>query len=102
MGPRLGLGLRLEPLVRLLLRRFLGDSVALLQAAHKLFLAAGYEGQVVVGKFAPLLLDRAMHLLPLAFHLFPIHDIAPPGWHCTRWSRVRRFTIFGDAAKLSI
>src|ERR1019366_506571 len=71
---RFVLGLRLQPLVRLLLRLFFLNAVALLQAAHKLVLASGHEFQVVVGEFAPLLPDHALHLLPLAFHLIPVHN----------------------------
>src|SRR5450756_320892 len=71
---RFVLGLRLQPLVRLLLRLFFLNAVALLQAAHKLVLASGHEFQVVVGELAPLLPDHALHLLPLTFHLIPVHN----------------------------
>src|ERR1039457_7256170 len=92
MRGRLGFGLSLQPLVRLLLRRFFLDAVTLLQAPHKLVLAPGHEFQVVVGEFAPLLPDRAMHLLPLAFYLIPVHDVLLYRWISTYPSRVPQST----------
>src|SRR5260370_42605938 len=68
-------GLSLQPLVRLLLGRLLRHTVALRQTAHKLLFAARYVFQVVVSEFAPLLLDRPFHLLPLTLHLIPVHDL---------------------------
>src|ERR1035441_4478361 len=97
VGADLGVGLSLQPLVSLFLRHFFRNAVALLQAAHKLFLASGHKCQVVVGELAPLLPGHALHLLPLPFHLIPIHVFrlalvlarACPEYRCARgWHKL--------------
>src|ERR1043165_9448935 len=62
-----------DPAIDLLLRLVLGDAVALLDAADELVLLAVDDGDVVLGQLAPLLLDLAGELLPIAFDTIPIH-----------------------------
>jgi len=62
--------------LHLLLSRFSGDSVALLDFSDELFLSAGNHVQVVVGQLPPLLLDLSRNLFPLAFNLIPVHTRA--------------------------
>src|ERR1044071_4669744 len=62
-----------DPAIDLLLRLVLGDAVALLDAANELVLLAVDDGDVVLGQLAPLLLDLAGELLPVAFNAIPIH-----------------------------
>src|SRR5262252_1368212 len=50
------------------------DPVALLDPADQLFTAAVDHVEVVIGKLAPLLLDTALHLLPVALHGVPVHE----------------------------
>src|SRR5262249_22009886 len=45
----------------------------LLELAGELVALAFQGGQVVVGEFAPLLLDLALDLFPIALHLVPVH-----------------------------
>lgn len=57
-------------LINLLLRRFLRDSVPLLQLSGELVALASDLLKIIVGQLAPLLLQLPRALLPLAFHLF--------------------------------
>jgi len=59
------------PIVDLILHQVLGMAVALLNLAFELFALAFYLGQIVVSELAPLFLDLAGELLPIAFNEFP-------------------------------
>src|SRR5215213_7807460 len=67
----------IDPAIDLLLRLVLGNAVALLDAADELVLLAVDDGDVVLGQLAPLLLDLAGELLPIAFNAIPIHLPSP-------------------------
>ena len=60
------------PIVDLILHLILGMAVALLDLAFELFALAFYLGQIVVSELAPLFLDLAGELLPIAFNEFPV------------------------------
>src|SRR5215813_6354677 len=62
-----------DPAVDLALGLVLGDAVALLDAPDELVLLAVDDGDVVLGKLAPLFLDLAGHLLPVPFNTIPVH-----------------------------
>src|SRR5436190_15825511 len=62
-----------DPAIDLLLRLVLGDAIALLDAADELVLLAVDDGKIVLGQLAPLLLDLAGDLLPVAFNAIPVH-----------------------------
>src|SRR3954451_5306237 len=62
-----------DPAIDLALRLVLGKAVAFLDAANELVLLAVDDGDVVLGQLAPLLLDLAGELLPVAFNAIPIH-----------------------------
>src|SRR5262249_1993618 len=49
----------------------------LLDLADQLFLLAGDHREIVVRELAPLLLDLAAELLPVALHLIAIHVFLP-------------------------
>ena len=49
-----------------------GDPVVFLDLADELVAAAGDCVQMVVGELAPLLLDLAFYLLPVAFDAIPV------------------------------
>src|SRR5690606_8278316 len=49
------------------------QAVAFLDQALKLVALAGDPVEVDVGEFAPLLLDLALHLLPVSFYAVPVH-----------------------------
>src|SRR5690606_22259949 len=53
---------------------FLADAVGLLDAPEQLVALAGDDIEMVVGQFAPLLLDLAFQLLPVSFDDVPVHD----------------------------
>ncbi|WP_449579238.1 hypothetical protein [Paracoccus mutanolyticus] len=55
-----------EKAVYLVLGIILGPAVAFLQLARELVASAGHLGQFVIGQVAPLFLDRALELVPLA------------------------------------
>ena len=59
----------------------LGDAVAFLDLAGKPFAAALDAVEVVVGETAPLLLDRALQLLPVTFDDVAVHG-GSPCWVC--------------------
>src|SRR5579864_1617997 len=67
--------LRAHPFVNLLLGFFSSDSVALLDAAHKLILLAGNPLEVAISELAPLFAGLALELFPVAFYSVPIHDL---------------------------
>src|ERR1700722_5888518 len=69
---------RFQPLVRLLLGVFFGYAVTLLKLADKNVALAVDHLQIVIGKFAPLLLGSAFHLFPLSGHLICIHKNLTP------------------------
>ena len=58
-----------------LLHLILGVAVARLDLAFQLLTVAVDLGNVVVGELAPLLLDLAGHLLPIAFDAIPVHGV---------------------------
>src|SRR5690242_17701326 len=65
----------------LALRFVLRDAIRLLQLAGELVALAGDGVEAVVGETAPLLLDLALELLPVAFNSIPVHCLSP------RWRR---------------
>src|SRR3990170_1870529 len=67
----------LDPAIDLAFCLVLGDAVALLDAANELVLLAVDDRNVVLGQLAPLLLDLAGELLPVAFNAIPIHLSCP-------------------------
>ena len=79
MGRR-HLGIRLHPanpVVDFLLYLVLGIPVARLDLALELLAVAVDLRDVVVGELAPLLLNFAGDLFPIAFDAVPIHWMAP-------------------------
>src|SRR5262249_60220458 len=54
-------------------------AVLLLQLAQELVLLAADERPVVVRQLAPLRLQLAGELLPVALNLIPVHDVPPAG-----------------------
>src|SRR5437868_465046 len=61
------------PGLHFFLGTLLGIAVAFLDAPGQLVTLAVDLGQIVVGQVAPFLLDLALGLIPLAFHLVPVH-----------------------------
>src|ERR1700720_982704 len=61
------------PIVHVFAGPIARDTVALLDLALQLFALAVYVSKIVVGELAPLLLDFAFHLFPVAFDTVPIH-----------------------------
>jgi hypothetical protein len=94
---RLSQALASIPGVDLLAGLILGDSVSLLNDPFESFLVAVDLGEVVVGQFSPLLLHRALHLLPISFDSIPVHrvllhgtnkrraDHSVPDWRSRSW-----------------
>src|SRR5262245_22482235 len=66
-----------EPGVDLALGFILRHAVALLKPAAELRALALDDVEVVAGELAPLLLNLAFELLPIAFDTIPIHRFAP-------------------------
>src|SRR5690606_5112221 len=66
-----------EPLVEAALRLVAAVTVALLDAPDELVVVALGHRQVVVGELAPLLLDVALELLPVALQDVPVHVVLP-------------------------
>src|SRR4030095_4648351 len=69
----------IQELIELTLRAVLLPPVPLLENARELVVAARRHIEIVVGELAPLLLDAALHLLPLAgknvaVHVFLLSD----------------------------
>src|SRR4051812_48075009 len=61
------------PVLHLLLGLVLADAVGVLDLADQLVALAGDPVELVVADLAPLLLDLALHLLPVAFDAIPVH-----------------------------
>src|SRR5215470_3269207 len=76
-GPVPALVHALEPGVDLFVGFVLGKAVALLQPAGQLRPLALDHVEIVVGELAPLLLNLALELFPIAFDTVPIH-LHPP------------------------
>jgi len=62
-----------EPVIYFLLGLILGVAVALLQMTFELVLTSVDYIEIIVSKFAPLLFDLTLHLLPVSFDAVPIH-----------------------------
>jgi hypothetical protein len=60
-------------LLHLLFGFFLLDAVALLDTPDELVALAFDTGQIVIGQLAPLFLDLALELIPIALGRIPIH-----------------------------
>src|SRR6478609_5763516 len=67
------------PIGDLLLGLVAADAVALLDATQQLVALAGDDVEIVVGQLAPLLLDLALELLPVALDGVLVHDVSPAG-----------------------
>jgi hypothetical protein len=67
----------LPVLIELLFRLFLGDAVSLLDFADELITLSGNYIQIIVGEFAPFLLNLAFELLPVSGYLIPVHNLPP-------------------------
>src|SRR5262245_22148759 len=85
-----------EPGVDLALGIVLGNAVALLKPARKLGALALDHIEVVVGELAPLLLNLAFELFPVAFDAIPIHGFLLflsscgfPSWRKNRGARTK-------------
>ena len=61
------------PVVDVFLGLVLRIAIALLDLAFQLLALAIDDVKVIVSEFAPLLLDLALHLLPVTFYAVPIH-----------------------------
>src|SRR5205085_5691800 len=68
-----GLLLPVFPFARLALCVVLRATVAFLDLADKLIALARHLVELIVGQLAPALLERALHLLPIALDAVPIH-----------------------------
>jgi len=55
-------------------------SISFLQRADKLVLLALDLHQIVIGEFAPLILELSLELIPLSSELVAIHWRPPCGW----------------------
>src|SRR5579885_903172 len=66
------------PVPQLPLRVLLLNAVALLDAPDQLVALAVDESEIIVSELAPLLLHLALHLLPVAGDLVPIHLVSFP------------------------
>src|SRR6185503_6701855 len=76
------------PVFDLALGFVLLDAVALLDLAHQLVAMAAHLIELVVGELAPLLLQLARHLLPVALNAVPVHLQNLRGWNCTRFMQI--------------
>src|ERR1700723_3373436 len=63
--------------VRFLLGDFPGSAVVLLNLTDEDMASAFDYIQVVIGQLSPLLFDLSFVLLPLSFHLIPVHGFPP-------------------------
>jgi len=61
------------PVAQLFLDVILGRAVAFLDLARELIAPAGDDVEVVIGQLAPLLLDAARDLFPVALNAIPVH-----------------------------
>src|SRR5262245_9891137 len=66
-------GLASFPVLYLPFGFVLADAVAFLDLADELIAVARHLVELVVGKLAPLLLQLAFHLLPVALDAIPVH-----------------------------
>src|SRR5262249_21041771 len=66
-----------EPAVDLALGLVLCHTVALLKPAAELRALTLDDVEIVVGQLAPLLLNLAFELFPIAFNSIPIHRVTP-------------------------
>src|SRR5262249_60091489 len=66
-----------EPAVDLALGLVLRHAVALLKPAAELRALTLDDVEIVVGQLAPLLLNLAFELFPIAFNSIPIHRVTP-------------------------
>ena len=64
------------PMAKLLLDVVLGQTVAFLDLAGELIAPAGNDVKIVVGQLAPLFLDPARDLFPVALNAIPVHTIS--------------------------
>jgi hypothetical protein len=67
----------LPVLIELLFSLFLACAVSLLDFANELITLSGNDVQIIVGEFAPFLLNLAFELLPVSCHLIPVHNLTP-------------------------
>src|SRR5262245_38446894 len=67
----------LEPAVDLALGLVLRHAVALLKPAAELHALTLDDVEIIAGELAPLLLNLAFELFPIAFDTIPIHRFAP-------------------------
>ena len=58
--------------LELLFRLFLGDAVPLLDFAEELITLSGNDVQIIIGEFAPFLLNVSFELFPVSGNLIPI------------------------------
>jgi hypothetical protein len=63
----------ISPILHLPLRLILRDAISFLHATDELVLLAVDNSQVIFSELAPLFLDLAGDLLPVAFDAVPIH-----------------------------
>ncbi|CCM74292.1 hypothetical protein BN77_1412 [Rhizobium mesoamericanum STM3625] len=70
-------GLAVVPVVNIAPRTIALDPVTLLDFALQLITLPGNLIKIIIGEFAPLLLDLAFHLLPISFDSVPIHGSSP-------------------------
>ena len=66
----------LLPIGELLLRFILGDAVRFLDLAGEVIPLARNHVELVIGELAPLLLDIALELLPVAFDAVPFISVS--------------------------
>jgi hypothetical protein len=78
-----------HPLIDLAFGLFLCDAVTLFDEADEFSATTAGAGKIVIGEFTPLALHFALHLFPIAFQLFPIHQIV---LRIDAQNRVRRLT----------
>lgn len=62
-------------MIHLRLCILLDDPVSLFDFADELVLPSCNLGEIVIGELAPCRFDASRKLKPLAFDLFPIHDV---------------------------
>ena len=65
------------PFVDLALGFLFRDAIALLDFSGENLLVAFHLLQVVIGEFAPLMLQLAFELLPVARYLISVHESSP-------------------------
>src|SRR6516165_1085948 len=86
--PTAGMGLHApKPVVDLLLDLILSVPVPRLDLALELLAISVNQSDVIIGKLAPLFLDLACHLLPIALDAVPVHDRALSSYGSLCWER---------------